>query len=169
MSESELSSRGQAAHRNLAGLRALADGVQGLVLAAIAGPTVGTGVGTGDRSLPPEGSSAAAIAVLPGVAVWAWRVHEAPEGIARDLANARAALGEGTRAVLVVRPRARVLFPPLEGEVGAAVFGVDAVPLVRAVGALAEDQIVRGVDLPWSDAAEEIVSRAGFTAPATSL
>jgi hypothetical protein len=151
--------RQRAAERNLARLSALSSGDAGLVVAAIAHE-----VTKADRALPHDGSSAAA---LPGVAVWAWRAGEDPAVIAADLAAARASLGEGTRAVLVLRPRARVVSPPLHGEVGAVVEAVDAVPLVRAVGGLQEDELVRGVDLRWSDAADARVAEAGFvTAPA---
>jgi hypothetical protein len=107
-------------------------------------------------------ATAAAVAELPGAVVWAWTRAEASEHIADDLASARAALGEGTRVVLVLRPRARVLSAPLAGEVGAAVEGVDAVPLLRAVAALEEGELVRGVDLPWSAAAEARAADAGF-------
>jgi hypothetical protein len=99
--------------------------------------------------------------------MWAWAATEAPDIVARDLALARAALGEDARIVLVLRPRARVLSAPLHGEVGAEVEGIDAVPLVLAVGALEEGQLVRGVDVPWSGDAQAAVSLAGFTLPNT--
>jgi len=157
-----LAARRSAAERNLSRLAALAEGPPGLVIAAIASESVVRAA----RGLPPETSAAAAIAQLPGVTVWAWPVGISPETIAGDLAAVRAALGEDTHVVLVTRPRARVLSPPMHGEVGAAVEAVDAVPLVRAVGGLDEGELVRGVDVAWSEAAEVRVARAGFVTPA---
>jgi hypothetical protein len=154
--------RRSAAQRNLARLTSLAEvstASRGLIVAAIAGALVG------ERGLPPEGSRAAVVAKLPGIAMWAWAAAEAPDAVARDLVTARAALGEDARVVLVLRPRARVTSPPLHGEVGAEVEGVDAVPLVLAVGGLEEGQLVRGVDVPWSEGAEAQVTTAGFAAP----
>jgi hypothetical protein len=116
--------------------------------------------------LPPEASAATAIAALPGVLFWAWPAGTAPEEIGRDLAAARAALGEETRAVVVLRRQARVLSAPIQGEVCAEIEGVDAVPLVRAVGGLDEGELVRGVDVPWSEEAEHHVSGTGFVARA---
>jgi hypothetical protein len=148
--------RRRAAERNHRRLAALADGAPGLVVAAIAFEPKDASAATLDPA------SAAAVAELPGAVVWAWARAEASEHIADDLAKARAALGEATRVVLVLRPRARVLSAPLAGEVGAAMEGVDAVPLLRAVGALEEGELVRGVDLPWSAAAEARAADAGF-------
>ena len=150
--------RRQAAERNAGRLSTLADAtVPGLVVAAIAGDALGV-----DRALPPELAAAAAIAALPGVVVWAWPATATPEEIGRDLAAVRASAGDDTRAVVVLRRNARVLSSPFQGEVGAEVEGVDAVPLVRAVGGLEEGELVRGVDVPWSEAAELQVSGAGF-------
>jgi hypothetical protein len=147
-----------AAERNAARLASLSTAsAPGLVVAAIAGE-----VPSMDRALPPELAAAAAVAVLPGVVVWTWPATVSPEEIGRDLASAKSALGEDTRAVLVLRPAARVLSSPFQGEVGAEVEGVDAVPLVRAVGGIDEGQLVRGVDVPWSDEAERRICAAGF-------
>jgi hypothetical protein len=163
--------RREAALRNAGRLAALAHPPQGgegstspasgLVVAAIAADAAGA-----RHTLPPEHAAAAAIASLPGVVLWAWPASALPEEIGRDLAAARASLGDDARAVVVLRAHARVLSPPLEGEVGAEVEGVDAVPLVRAVGGLDEGELVRGVDVPWSEAAERRVSAAGFVARA---
>jgi tetratricopeptide (TPR) repeat protein len=153
-----IASRRTTAQRNLGRLAALAIAPPGLVVAAIAADAVGGA----RRTLPPERAAAAALAELPGMALWVWPATAAPEEIGRDLAAARAALGEDARAVLVLRPRARVLTPPFLGEVGAEVEGVDAVPLVRAVGGLEEGELVRGVDVPWSPEAEARVAMAGF-------
>jgi hypothetical protein len=153
-------SRQAAAHRNLERLTALSDAPPGLVVAAIAAAAVG-----GPHRAPlPERSAWAALAELPGMAVWVWPSATPPEEIARDLAAARAALGEDTRAVLVLRPKARVLSAPLPGEVGVEVEGVDAVPLIRAAGGLDEGELVRGVDVPWSEDAEAQVAAGGFRA-----
>lgn len=155
--------RRQAAERNARRLAALAEASSaGLVVAAIAGE----GHFGMEHALPPEAAAAAAIAALPGVVVWAWPLAATPEQIGRDLAAARAVLGAEARAVVVLRREARVLLAPLQGEVGAAVEGVDAVPLVRAVGGLDDGELVRGVDVPWSDEAERRVSEAGYVARA---
>jgi hypothetical protein len=154
--------RRQAAERNASRLSALAEATApGLVVAAIAGDGLGV-----DRALPPELAAAVALAALPGVVVWAWPATATPEEIGRDLAAARASSGDDTRAVIVLRRNARVLSSPFPGEVGAEVEGVDAVPLVHAVGSLEEGELVRGVDVPWSDEAELLVSGAGFVARA---
>ncbi len=153
-----IATRRTVAQRNLGRLAALAIAPPGLVVAAIAAESVGGA----RRTLPPERASAAAIAELPGMALWIWPASAPPEEIGRDLAAARAALGEDARAVLVLRPQARVLAPPFHGEVGAEVAGVDAVPLVRAVGGLDDGELVRGVDVPWSPEAEARVAMAGF-------
>ncbi len=158
-----IAARRTAAQRNLGRLAALSIAPPGLLLAAIAADSVGEA----HRALPPEHATAAAIAELPGIAVWAWPASVTPQAIAGDLAAARSALGEDTRAVLVLRPRARVLSPPFHGEVGAQVHGVDAVPLVRAVSGLEEGELVRGVDVPWSEEAEGRVATAGFVAKAS--
>jgi hypothetical protein len=149
--------RQRAAETNLMRLAELAGAPPGLVVAAIACERAGL-----PQGLAAEAGAAAVLAHLPGVAVWAWRASTAPVAIARDLAAARSSFGENTRAVLVLRPRARVLASPLAGEVGATVEGVDAVPLVRAVSALQEDELVRGVDLPWSEEATALLAGAGF-------
>ena len=154
--------RREAAERNAGRLSALADASSpGLVVAAIAGDALAM-----DCALPPEHAAAAAIAALPGVAVWAWPATASPEEIGRDLACARATVGVDARAVIVLRRDARVLSSPFQGEVGVEVEGVDAVPLVRAVGGLDEGELVRGVDVPWSEEAERRVSGAGFVARA---
>ena len=152
-------SRRAAAEMNLGRLLALAGAPPGLVVAALAAEAVGVA----QRALPPEGAAAAAIADLPGVVLWVWPAATAPEDVGRDLAGARAALGQDARAVVVLRPKARVLSAPFQGEVGAEVEGVDAVPLIRAVSSLDEGEMVRGVDVPWSSEAETRVTTAGFT------
>jgi tetratricopeptide (TPR) repeat protein len=157
-----IAARRTAAHRNLARLAALAIAPRGLVIAAIASAAIGDD----KRALPPERASAAALAALPGMAVWAWPASVAPEEIGRDLAAARASFGEDTRVVLVARPRARVLAPPFHGEAGASVEGIDMVPLIRATGSMDEGEIVRGVDVSWSPEAEARVAMAGFVARA---
>jgi hypothetical protein len=156
--DSANTARRAAAERNLGRLESLATGAPGLVVAAIASEIVGTAA----PGLPSDSSSAAVIAQLPGVVLWVWPHSAAPELLAGDLAGARAAFGEDTRAVLVVRPRARVVSAPMHGEVGARVEGVDAVPLVRAVGGLQEGELVVGVDLRWSESAEARATEAGF-------
>ena len=155
---SAIASRRTAGQRNLGRLAALSIAPPGLVVAAIAADSIGGA----RRTLPPERAAAAAIAEMPGMALWVWPTSAAPEEIGRDLAAARAALGEDARVVLVLRPRARVVAPPFHGEVGAVVEGVDAVPLVRAVGALDDGELVRGIDVPWSPEAEARVAMAGF-------
>ncbi len=85
-----------------------------LVVAAIA---AGGASGT-THALPPDQAAAVAIAALPGVMVWVWPAGATPEEIAHDLAAARATLGEDTRAVMVLRPGARVLSPPAPGRGG---------------------------------------------------
>jgi hypothetical protein len=157
-----IASRRSMALRNAGRLAALVFAPEGLVVAAIAAEGIGA-----RRALPPEEATAAAISELPGVAVWVWPASALPGEIGGDLATARAAFGEDARAVIVLRPKARVLSPPLQGEVGAQVDGVDAVPLVRAVGVLEEGELVRGVGVPWSDEAERLVARAGFVAQAS--
>jgi hypothetical protein len=157
-----IASRRAAAEMNLGRLLTLASAPPGLVVAALAGEAVGVA----QRALPPEGAAAAALADLPGVAVWIWPATTPPEDIGRDLAAARAALGQDARAVVVLRPKARVLSAPFQGEVGAEVEGVDAVPLIRAVSGLDDGELVRGVDVPWSSEAEARVATAGFTAHA---
>jgi hypothetical protein len=154
-------SREASAHRNLERLAALAAAPPGLVVAAIAASSLG---GSDGRFPGSKHAAWAALAELPGMAVWAWPRATPPEDIARDLAFARALLGEDTRAVLVLRTRARVISPPLAGEVGANVEGVDAVPLIRAVGGIDEGELVRGVDVPWSEDAEAQVAGGGFRA-----
>jgi hypothetical protein len=156
-------SREAAARRNLQRLAALAEAPPGLVVATVASSAIGAAQG-GASSTAFDRSGWAALAELPGMAVWAWPSHTAPEAIAGDLTAARAALGEDTRAVLVLRPRARVLSAPLHGEVGVEVEGVDAVPLIRAAGGLDEGELVRGVDVPWSEDAEAHVAAGGFRA-----
>ncbi len=156
-------SREAAAHRNLERLAAMADAPPGLVVAAVASAAVG-GVHRGLPSTAFARASWAALAELPGMAVWAWPSSTPPEEIGRDLVAARAALGDDTRAVLVLRPRARVVSAPLPGEVGAEVEGVDAVPLIRAAGGLDEGELVRGIDVPWSEDAEAQVAAGGFRA-----
>jgi hypothetical protein len=156
-----LDARHRAAERNHARLAALAAGPPGLVVAAIA-----FDASDGGRASRANASAAAVIADLPGAVVWAWSRGDPSEKIAGDLATLRGALGDAARVVLVLRPRARVLSAPLAGEVGAAVEGVDAVPLLRAVSALDEGQLVRGVDVPWSDEAEARAAEAGFVTPA---
>ena len=157
-----IASRRAAAETNLGRLLALASAPPGLVVAALAGDTVGVA----QRALPPEGAAAAAVADLPGVTLWVWPATTPPEHVGRDLADARAVIGEDTRAVVVLRPKARVLSAPFQGEVGAEVEGIDAVPLIRAVSGLDEGELVRGIDVPWSTEAEARIATAGFTAHA---
>lgn len=153
--------REAAAQRNLERLAALAEAPPGLIVAAVAAASFG-----GALPSPVDLGRArwAALAELPGMALWAWPSATPPEVLARNLVAARAALGEDTRTVLVLRPRARVISAPLRGEVGAEVEGVDAVPLIRAAGGLDEGELVRGIDVPWSEDAEAAVAAGGFRA-----
>jgi hypothetical protein len=154
----ESDARRAAATRNLERLAALADAPRGLVLAAIAAPTLGRP----ERRLPPDGALAAAIAGMQGSTVWAWPANAPPEGVAQDLAALLGSLGEEARAVLVRRPEARVIAPPLHGEVGAVVEGADATALVVAAQALAPGKLARGPDVPWTPEAEALASAGGF-------
>ncbi len=150
--------REAAARQNLERLTALAAEPRGLLIAAVAAPTLGPP----DRTLPHEGAHAAAIAAMQGAAVWAWPAGAPPEQVARDLAALLGSLGEDARAVLVLRPGARVTAPPLHGEVGAAVEGADATALVVAAQALAEGALARGPDVPWTPEAEALAAAGGF-------
>lgn len=153
-----VATRRTAAHRNLARLAALAIAPRGLLVAALAAAAIGGA----RRALPDERAAAAALFELPGAAVWAWPASTAPDEVARDLAAARAALGGDARAVLVMRPEARVLAPPFHGEVAASVEGVDAAPLIEAARALGPGTLAREEGVPWSGEAEARAARGGL-------
>jgi hypothetical protein len=154
----EEAARRASAARNLEMLTTLASAPRGLFLAAIAAPTLGRP----ERRLPHEGARAAAIAGMQGSTVWAWPASAPPEEVARDLSALLGALGEEARVVLVRRPEARVVAPPIHGEVGAVVEGADATTLVVAAQALAAGKLARGPDVPWTPEAEALASAGGF-------
>ncbi len=77
---SAIATRRTTAQRNLGRLAALAIAPPGLVVAAIAADAVGGA----RRTLPPERSAGAALAEVPGMALWAWPAGAAPEEIGRD-------------------------------------------------------------------------------------
>jgi tetratricopeptide (TPR) repeat protein len=151
-----------AAQRNLGRLAALAIAPRGLVLAAIAAESIGAA----RHALPPERASAAAIAELPGAAAWAWPATVTPEEVARDLAAARAALGEDTRAALAVRPDARITAPPFQGEVAASLEGVDVLALMATARALPHAALARERDVAWSPEAEALAAMSGLASVA---
>jgi tetratricopeptide (TPR) repeat protein len=155
-----LAARRTAAQRNLARLGALVLAPRGLWVAALAAEALG-----GLRALPPERAAGAAIASLPGAAVWVWPASTAPEEVARDLAAARAALGDDTRAALALRPEARVTAPPFQGEVGASAEGLDAPALLARATGLAAGALGREATTPWSPEAEARAAMGGY-APA---
>jgi hypothetical protein len=158
LEQAEAAARRASADRNLELLTALASAPRGLFLAAIAAPTLGRT----ELKFPHEGARAAAIAGMPGSTVWAWPASAPPEEVARDLAVLLGALGEEARAVLVRRPEARVIAPPIHGEVGAVVEGADATALVVAAQAPAAGELARGPDVPWTPEAEALASAGGF-------
>lgn len=154
-----IASRRNAAQRNLGRLAALTLAPQGLLLAAIAS----SAIGAAHRALPPERSAGAALLEIPGATVWGFPIAASIEEVGRDLAALRAALGPDTRAVLVSRPGARVLAPPFPGELGAALEGVDAAPLLAAASALDAGLLDLAPDVAWSPDAEARARMAGFT------
>ena len=153
-----IASRRNAAQRNLGRLAALTLAPQGMLLAAIASSTIGGA----HRALPPERSAGAALLEIPGATVWGFPLAASIEEVGRDLAALRVALGEDARAVLVVRPSARVLAPPFPGELGASLEGVDAAPLIAAASALDPGVLEIAAGVAWSPDAEARARMAGF-------
>lgn len=153
-----IAARRTAAQRNLGRLAALAIAPRGLLLAAIASDAIGAA----RRALPPERAAGAAIVELPGAAIWAFPSAAPIVEVARDLAALRVALGDDTRVRLVVRPLARVVAPPLLGEVSAAVEGVDAAALIAVACALEPAAISIGADVDWPAEAEARAVMAGY-------
>jgi hypothetical protein len=167
--ESELlariATRRTAAQRNLARLAALTIAGQGLYVAAIAARALGAESASSrasNASLPGLRASAAAIAELPELTVWIWALRTPIEEVARDLAAARAALGEDARAVLAIEPEGRVLSPPFVGEVAARVASVSVAPLISRALALASGDLAVDAKIAWTGDAEGLAKLAGY-------
>ena len=154
-----IASRRNAAQRNLGRLAALTLAPRGLLLAAIASEAIGSA----HRALPPERGAGAALLEIPGATVWGFPIAASIEEVGRDLAALRVALGTDARAVLVMRPAARVLAPPFPGELGALLEGVDAAPLIAAASALEPGVLEIAADVAWTPEAEARARMAGFT------
>jgi tetratricopeptide (TPR) repeat protein len=154
-----IASRRNAAQRNLGRLAALTLAPKGLLLAAIASDTIGGA----HRALPPERGAGAALLEIPGAAIWGFPIAASIEEVGRDLAALRASLGPDTRAVLVARPAAHVVAPPVPGELGASLEGVDAADLIASARALDAGVLDIASGVPWTPDAEARARMAGFT------
>lgn len=152
-----LAERKTAALRNLARLSALCLAPPGLVVAAVVSP------GATRTLLPSERSAAAAIADMPGIVVWAWRVDALLVEVARDLASLKVSLGGEARATLVRLSQARVLAGPLAGEVGPVLDAPELGEVVAKALALSPGTLEIGHGLVWDPEAEARAVMAGFT------
>ncbi|MDC3955935.1 tetratricopeptide repeat protein [Polyangium jinanense] len=146
------------AQRNLARLSSFCLAPPGLLVAAVASPSAGTG----RPSLPSERSAAAAIADMPGLVVWAWVASAPVDEVARDLASLKVALGGDARARLSRVADARVLSAPLAGEVGPLVEALDLGPIVAAALSLPPGTLEVGAGITWDAEAEGRAVMAGF-------
>ncbi|MDI3289222.1 tetratricopeptide repeat protein [Polyangium sp. 15x6] len=146
------------AQRNLARLSSFCLAPPGLLVAAVASPSAGTG----RTSLPSERSAAAALADLPGLVVWAWLASAPVDEVARDLAALKVSLGGDARARLSRVADARVLSAPLAGEVGPLVEALDLGPIVAAALSLPPGTLEVGAGITWDAEAEGRAVMAGF-------
>ncbi|MDI1429942.1 tetratricopeptide repeat protein [Polyangium sorediatum] len=146
------------AQRNLARLSSFCLAPSGLLVAAVASPSAGTG----RPSLPSERSAAAAIADMPGIVVWAWLASTPIVEVGRDLASLKVALGGDARARLSRVAEARVLSAPLAGEVGPLVEALDLGPIVAAALSLPPATLEVGASVAWDPEAEGRAVMAGF-------
>jgi hypothetical protein len=160
-----IAERRGAAQRNLARLAALTLAPRGLVVAAIAASAIGRAATAHELvrgALPPLRAAAAAIAELPGLVVWVWASDTPAEAVARDLAAARARLGEDTRAAVEPAHDGRVVSPPFSGEVGANVEAVPVLAIAARAMALAPAALAVARTLVWSADAAGLAALAGY-------
>jgi tetratricopeptide (TPR) repeat protein len=155
---SRLADRKTAAQRNLARLSSLVLATPGLYVAAVAS----VGAGAGKPTLPSERSAAAAVAELPGLVVWVWRLGTPTVEIGRDLAALKVVLGADARAMLSRVPRARVTAAPFAGEVGPTLEAPDFAAIVGTAVALPPGTLQIGPDIEWDREAEARAVMAGF-------
>lgn len=145
-------------HRNLGRLAALTLAPPGLVVAVLASAAVGTL----QQAIPSRRSSAALVAQLPGVAVWAWPVAASSVEVARDLSSFRAAAGDDARAAVERYPEGRIVAAPLAGEVGARLDGVDLAATAVELMAAPAATLWRGTAVAWDGEAEALALMSGY-------
>ncbi len=151
-----LAERKTSALRNLSRLSALCLAPPGLLVAAVASPNARR------LTLPSERSSAAAIADMPGLVVWAWRASAPLVEVARDLASLKVSLGGEAAAAVERLPTARVLAGPLAGEVGPMLDAVGLPHLVATALGLPAGTLELGHAIDWDAEAEARAVMAGF-------
>jgi hypothetical protein len=155
-----IASRRVAAQRNLARLAALTIGGVGLYVAAIRSAAIGAEAGR--SAIPTLRARAAAVAELPGIVVWVWPLASPIAEVARDLASARATLGEDTSAALVVAPEAVVLSPPFAGEVSARVRDARIADAIASAMREEPGSLRLESTVAWSPDAEALAKLAGY-------